>query len=54
MIYCLWFCRLDRKYSYEEIEANETIPDSIFFRFIQIAEKCGEVIKRVESDRKTD
>ncbi len=40
---------LTEKYSYQEIEANETILDSIFFRFIQIAENATKLSKELKA-----
>lgn len=44
-----YLMRLTEKYSYEEIETNETILDSIFFRFIQIAENATKLSKELKT-----
>ena len=36
---------LTKRYSKDELEKNETILDSIFFRFIQIAENSAKLTK---------
>ena len=43
---------LTEEYSYEEIETNETILDSIFFRFIQIAENATKLSKELKTNEK--
>ena len=40
---------LTEEYSYEEIQANETVLDSIFFRFIQIAENVTKMSKELKT-----
>lgn len=40
---------LTEKYSYEEIEKNELVLDSIFFRFIQIAENASKLSKEFKA-----
>lgn len=49
MIDVQYLVGLTEKYSYEDIEANETILDSIFFRFIQIAENATKLSKELKA-----
>lgn len=50
MIDVQYLVGLTEKYTYEEIEANETILDSIFFRFIQIAENAAKLSKELKTN----
>ena len=49
MIDVQYLVGLTEKYSYEDIEANESILDSIFFRFIQIAENATKLSKELKA-----
>ncbi|MBE5756581.1 MAG: DUF86 domain-containing protein [Clostridiales bacterium] len=40
---------LTEEYSYEELQVNETVLDSIFFRFIQIAENATKLSKELKT-----
>ena len=44
---------LTEEYSYEEIQVNETVLDSIFFRFIQIAENATKLSKELKTSEKS-
>lgn len=52
MIDVQYLVSLTEKYTYEEIETNETILDSIFFRFIQIAENATKLSKELKTNEK--
>lgn len=52
MIDVQYLVSLTEKYTYEEIETNETILDSIFFRFIQIAENATKLSKELKINEK--
>ncbi len=52
MIDVQYLIGLKEKYAYEEIQTNEMVLDSIFFRFIQIAENATKLSKELKASHK--